>query len=193
MISRLVVNHRDLRLVVGMTVELFCTLCSGSRASCVACVLNGLLAVVLLSCSTANATSPIEVNPIDPAGWVKEQDFAEGVHAELLAHIEGAKNISIPKAPRAFAWKIDWKAQQAYCLDIADALFKNKRRLSFPAPTFSATRDSTSKLVEVLHNLIPPVGQKWRLPSDSPEGVAADVEAAIAVASTKLGRPTRMR
>lgn len=154
---------------------------------------SGLIAVAFVAGSTGIFAQTLETVPIDPEGWLREKNFVEVVRKDFLFHIEGAKNISIPANPKAFAWKIDWKKQHAYCVDVADALFKNMRRLSFPEPSFSATRDPSSKLVEVLRKLPAPEGLKWRLSGNSPESAAVEFEKAIAAESARQGKPTRMR
>ncbi len=130
--------------------------------------------------------------PVDPEGWAAESGFVEAVRKEFLRHIEGATNISIPADPKALEWKINWTKQQAYCNDIAEALFKNTGRLNFPEPSFSATRDLSTKLAEVLEKLPPPVGRRWSLSGHSPQGAVNEFEKAIAAESKRQGNPTRM-
>lgn len=130
--------------------------------------------------------------PVDPEGWATESGFVETVRQQFRRHIEGAKNITVPADSEAFAWKINWTKQQAYCKDIADALFKNTQRFSFPEPSFSATRDSSSKLAEVLGSLPPPAGRQWTLSGYSPERSVNEFEKAIAAESKRQGNPTRM-
>lgn len=152
------------------------------------------LIVAALVASPTHAFSQIlEIVAVDPEGWLKEQKFVEAVRKDFLLHIEDAKNIKIPANPKAFAWKIDWYKQQTYCADVADALFKNRLRLSFPDPSFSATRDPSSMLAEVLRKLPNSEGLKWRLSGNSPESAAVEFEKAIAEESMRQGKPTRMR
>lgn len=81
-------------------------------------------------------------------------DWAE-LKANLLEHIKGARNISIPIAPNEFDWKVDWEAQQRYCRRIADAIFGDPQRIDFPLPDVMAVRDGVAATYEALGRALP--------------------------------------
>lgn len=101
--------------------------------------------------------------PVNSTYWELEQKIVAQRRQEFLAFIGRATNIDTPIAPKQFSWEIDWDAQQAYCKDIADALFKNRSRLSFPEPDFSQFRDPVDKLLPVLDRAMPSCKtDRWR-------------------------------
>jgi len=68
--------------------------------------------------------------------------------AAFLAHLKRARNVKAPTQPGILPWKVDWKAQIAYCRNIADALFKRPERLSFPTvPDAALLRDGPEKVL----------------------------------------------
>lgn len=104
---------------------------------------------------------PVEVTPVDPDGWAKEQAFFSQRRAEFLDHVKGAKNIVVAKGFGAISdwssgyenaplWKIDWKRQQKFCKGIAEVLFRNPSKITFPEPQFSISRDPAEKLAGLM-------------------------------------------
>jgi hypothetical protein len=75
------------------------------------------------------------------------------VREHFIAHLNRASNVEAPRVDSAeFDWKIDWKAQQAYCNNVVDALFKHPERLSFPQkPDATLLRDGPEKVLKVLN------------------------------------------
>lgn len=113
---------------------------------------GGLVAMLLVELGFAqSSTAPAQAAEIfDPVGWAEEQAFYKQRQDQLLEHIKGAKNIEVAKGWQGVApWPINWDAQQKFCHRIADALFKEPQRLTFPEPQFSAYRDPAEKLREL--------------------------------------------
>lgn len=78
------------------------------------------------------------------------------VQERFIAHIDRAKNVTVPYDEREVGWKVDWAAQQAYCHSIADALFKRRERLSFPKrPDAALLRDGPEKVMETVKRAYP--------------------------------------
>jgi hypothetical protein len=107
---------------------------------------------------TAAQTTVIQ--PINPEGWAKEQAFFSQRRVEFLDHVKGAKKLVIAKGYDGVTsivvgydgirnWKIDWKAQRAFCTRITNVVFKNQHQMSFPEPNFSMYRDPAEKILEL--------------------------------------------
>lgn len=114
--------------------------------------LGGLVAMLLVELGFAqSSTAPAQAGEIfDPVGWAEEQAFYKKRQDQLLEHIKGASNIEVAKGWQGVApWPINWDAQQKFCHRIADVLFKEPLRLTFPEPQFSAYRDPAEKLRDV--------------------------------------------
>ena len=116
----------------------------------------GLITSSLLagSCAFAqDSTKPaqaLESKIFDPVGWAEEQAFYKKRQDQLLDHIKGARNIEVAKGWQGVApWPINWDAQQKFCHRVADVLFKERQRLTFPEPHFAAYRDPAEKLREL--------------------------------------------
>jgi hypothetical protein len=106
----------------------------------------------LLICMSFEVGAQVpDAEVFDPVGWAEEQTFYKHRQDQLLSHITGAKNIEVAKGWQGVApWPINWDAQQKFCHRVADVLFKEPHRLTFPEPQFSAYRDPAEKLREVL-------------------------------------------
>lgn len=112
---------------------------------------RAVLPIVVFGMSFAIRAQVPDAAIFDRVGWAEEQAFYKQRQDQLLDHIKGAKNIEVAKGWQGVApWPINWDAQQKFCHRVADALFKEPKRLTFPEPQFSAYRDPAEKLREVL-------------------------------------------
>ncbi len=119
---------------------------SNSAGKTRVCLLNLLMCITFV----VGAQVPY-VEVFDTVGWEEEQNFYKQRQDQLLGHIKDASNIEVAKGWQGVApWQINWDAQQKFCHRVANVLFKEPYRLTFPEPQFSAYRDPAEKLREVL-------------------------------------------
>jgi len=93
--------------------------------------------------------------PAYPEAWYPMRQDFEKLHAAFEKHIDGAKHISIPVAPKEFDWKVDWVAQQAYCKQTADAIFQKPRKAQPAWPDAVAARDGVEHVYEAVGKTFP--------------------------------------
>ncbi len=86
-------------------------------------------------------------HPPDPFRYAQELRIMNKLNSLFTAHVDGARNVTIPIAPEDFNWPIDWDKQQAYCKDVWKALTveRDKRLKLLGEPTLSVYRDGEEK------------------------------------------------
>jgi hypothetical protein len=86
----------------------------------------------------------------DPAGLAQEHAFFSQRRTDLLNHVWNAKNLILSKRYDDIApWKIDWPRQKAFYKKVAQVVFKEQNRRTFPEPQFFTYRDPAEKLAGV--------------------------------------------
>lgn len=90
-----------------------------------------------------------------PKEWAEFLVLHERLQRYFQDHIRGATNITVPMATKEFKWRVNWKAQQAYCKDLAQAIFSRSPRVTYPLPDVIAARDGALAVHDAIGKTFP--------------------------------------